>query len=268
MSFRTLVSVAVLALLLPLSPASASRSIEPQILALISTGGAQPLTCDGDECVAEFSAFCMEPGRPGPNHNAPYRMAKNSALELIARSADGTERRLPLKTARFVSQRGYSAVRISLPRSLLDDLGADSLAIQVGAGVVLLPEELPSYDQLHRQSQITAALGPNRIIGEQLVDRGGERADGARLLSYLINALPATGGVEAARRQALWSATRAAPAEVRQAGRAIARRGFERCLKERASGDDFTMRQCLQHRHDRNMWLLNQIYWQTVGPQS
>ena len=267
MSFRALISVAVFSLLFPFSQAMANSTVEPQLLAMISTEGAKVLKCDGDVCKAEFSAFCMEPGRPGPTHDAPYLLAKDSAVKLIARSAAGETWQIPTEQAQFTSQRGYAAVRISVPKRLLDELGADSVVAEVGRRVVLLPKRLPSYARTHEPHEIIAALGPNRTVGERIVDNGGERADGARLLSYLINALPDYGKVPAAVRQSLWSATRAAPEAIRDRGEAIARRGFESCL-DRPSALRSTMRECLQHIHDRNMWLLNQSYWQTVGSQS
>ncbi len=268
MTFRTFISVAVFSLLLPFSQAIAGSTVEPQLLAMISTGGAKTLNCKGGECKAEFSAFCMEPGRPGPTHNAPYLLTKNSAVKLIARSAAGKEWQIPASKAVFTSQRGYAAVQISVAKSLLDELGADSVAVEIGRRVVLQPKYLPTYARTHEPREIAVALGPNRTIGDRIVDNGGERADGARLLSYLINALPSSGKVPADVRQSLWSATRAAPEVIRERGEAIARRGFNNCSKDRPSVLRTTMRECLQHIHDRNMWLLNQSYWQSVGSQS
>ncbi|MDP6706073.1 MAG: hypothetical protein QF893_07005 [Alphaproteobacteria bacterium] len=269
MTARILTALLVPAALLSLSVAAQAATIEPQVLALIDSRGAKALTCDDAECVAEISAFCMEPGRPGPDHNSPYRLAKGADLALVAHYADGRSRRIDAGQIRFLSQRGYNAVRLSVPTSVLQASGAQSLAVEVGARVALLPVPLPSYQIRHRESEIEAALGPNRIVGERLVDNGGARADGARLLSRLINALPERGEVPAARAQGLWQAALAtAPKATRAAGGKLARRSYERCLGDFGAQTGFSLRECLQHRHDRYMWLLNQVYWQSVGPQS
>jgi hypothetical protein len=268
MSFRSLASVAVVGLLLPVSQALAVASIEPQVLALITTGGAKALNCTGNTCVAEFSAFCMEPGRPGPAHASPYTLAKGGAVKLFARSSDGRQWQIPISGARFTSQRGYSAVRISVPKNLIAKIGANSLAIDIGRHVVLLPKRQAHYVQLHKKREIKAALGDNRLVGERIVDNGGRRADGARLLSYLINALPTTGKASRQVQQSLWSASKAAPASLRAKGARVAKAIYKHCLKEQTGGEKNSIRECLQHGHDRNMWLLNQIYWRSVGSRS
>lgn len=70
-----------------------------QILALIATTGATPLTCADGVCTAEFGAFCMEPDRAGPGHKSPYRLAgtpANGDLTLVARASTAADLRLPV----------------------------------------------------------------------------------------------------------------------------------------------------------------------------
>ena len=62
------------------------------------------------------------------------RLADKTALITNLPTGGEVRQSLPA-TARFHSQRGYGAVRISVPRRLLDELGADSLAIEVGPPV-------------------------------------------------------------------------------------------------------------------------------------
>lgn len=265
MHMRYLAALALTGLLLPAGPAAA----EPQILALLSTDGAMPLVCEGDECRAELSAFCMEPGRAGPPHASPYSLAAGE-VTLIAHHGDGTTRRLDAAPyARFHSQHGYAAVRVSVPASLLTANGAESLALEVGRRVALLPVPLPTYHRPHKPEEVAAALGPNRILGDQLVDRGGEKADAARLLSYAINALPERGeAAPALRRQAWQAARREASERVSRQGQEIAEDVFESCTEAVAKSDLLTFRHCLQRGHDHTLWFLNHRYWQTVGPQS
>jgi len=265
MRFRFLAALALTGLLLPAGPAGA----EPQILALLSTDGAVPLVCQGDECRAELSAFCMEPGRAGPPHDSPYALAAGQ-LTLIARRVDGTVARLDAAPhARFSSQRGYAAVRVSVPAELLVSKGAESLALEVGQRVALLPVPLPRHHRPHQSEQIAATLGPNRVLGDELVDRGGDKADGARLLSYVINALPEKDmATPEQRRQAWQTALQQAPERIRRQGREIAEATIEGCGAAVAKSSLITFRHCLQRGHDRSLWFLNHRYWKSVGPQS
>lgn len=269
MSFRLFLTSLALLLTAPLAAAQAA----PQILALITTKGATPLTCADGVCAAEFSAFCMEPDRAGPGHKSPYRLADgpaNADLTLVARTATGDELRLPAGDhARFESLRGYAAVRISLPAGLLAELDATTLAVEVGADVALLPVALPSHHQPHKPEQIARALGPNRAIGADIVDNAGASADAARLLNGLINALPTAGRVAAETRQSLWTqSTATAPPALLESGGDRARRAYNTCLDEVSSDGRFSLRRCLEHAHDYAMWELNRRYWRAVGGQS
>lgn len=238
----------------------------PQILALLETQGPKPLTCVDGECFAEFSSFCMEPGREGPDHDTVYLMAKGTDIRIIGRTADGKKASLPANgLARFKSQRGYTAVRISLPMAALPPGGLKSLAISVGRHAALLPKPLESHRKPHEPAEVAVALGPNRLTGEQIVDNGGARADGARLLSYMINALPKDQRVGAADRRALWrQAMAAAPAKLKSRNLRLAHSGYQRCLAEYREGSKFPFRKCLEHMHDHALWELNRRYWIAV----
>lgn len=260
-----LLILALTGVLLPAAEAAA----EPQILALLRSDGAVPLACDGDECRVDLSAFCMEPGRAGPPHESLYTLASGS-LTLVATAADGGIKRHDVSAeARFLSQRGYAAVRVSVPSGLAAELGAERLALEVGPRVALLPVPQKRHHRPHQPEEIAAALGPNRIVGESLVDDGGEKADAARLLAYVINALPERGEVTAPSRRHAWQqALATAPERIGREGRALAAESFERCEAKLGESPTVSFRHCLERNHDRTLWLLNHAYWKRVGPQT
>ena len=252
----------LLALTLAAAPLGASAA--PQILALVATGAPTPLVCEAGECFVETSAFCMEPARLGPDHQAAYLAPADADIRLVARTADGRELRVeagPL--ASFTSQRGYGAVRVSVPEGLKAQLGAESLSLEVGPGAALLPQALPRHRKPHRPEEIAAALGANRELGAAIVDR---RADGPRAMSRAINALPEGRRESAEERSRIAEILDAAPDAAIGAGRRTAQRALGACMVETARDDRFTLRQCLQHAHDRAMWELNRQYWLAVGP--
>jgi hypothetical protein len=251
-------------LALALAGAPFAAKAEPQILALVATGAPTPLICEAGECAIETSAFCMEPARLGPDHATTYLAPADADIRLVARFADGRERRVaagPLAT--FVSQRGYAAVRVSVPESLKAELGAESLSLEVGEQAALLPKPLPRYKKPHRPEEIAAALGVNRELGAGIVDRA---ADGARAMSVAVNALPRERRESAEERRDAAAALDEAPEARVGTGRPAAQRALGVCLLETARDSRFSLRECLQHAHDRAMWELNRRYWQAVSP--
>ena len=249
---------------LALASAPFAAQAEPQILALVATGAPTPLVCAAGECFVETSAFCMEPARMGPEHQTTYLAPPDADIRLVARAADGRERRVaagPL--AKFASQRGYGAVRVSVPESLKAELGAESLSLEVGAKAALLPKALPRHKKPHRPEEVAAALGANRDLGAGIVDRN---ADAARAMSRAINALPEARRESADERSRVAAALDEAPDAIVGAGRRPAQRALAACMLETARDNRFTLRECLQHAHDRAMWELNRNFWLAVGP--
>jgi hypothetical protein len=206
----------------------------------------------------------MEPARQGPDHQAAYLAPADADIRLVARTADGRELRVdagPLAT--FTSQRGYGAVRVSVPEGLKAQLGAESLSLEVGPRAALLPQALPRHKKPHRAQEVAAALGANRELGVAIVDR---HADGARATSQAINALPEGRRESADERSRIADILAEAPEAVVGSGRRTAQRALTVCMLETARDDRFTLRECLQHAHDRAMWELNRRFWLAVGP--
>lgn len=244
---------------------------EPQILGLMAQNEPVPLKCVGGECYAEVSSFCMEPMRASPRHASVYHPFDDARVTLIAKHADGTESRLFAgEVARFVSQRGYAAVRISVPEAKLAEIGASSAAIEVGRRVALMPEWNKYSRRAHEPEEIALARGPNRETGERLVDNGGARAETARVLSYLINALPEKGVADQPTKEGLWQQV-AARHDLSAFGRGAvseAKDAVGYCLGRDPAETGFTMRQCLERSHDLQIWHLNSVYWAAVGRSS
>ena len=241
-----------------------SAAAEPQILGLLAQNQAIPLTCSGGECFAEFSSFCMEPNRGSPEHLTAYDPTEGADLVLVATAADGSETRLPAgDLAKFVSVRGYAAVRVSVPAGTLEELGATSIALKVGKRVSLLPTPMPTYKRPHEPEEIALTTGPRRALGERIVDQGGARADAARLLSRMMNVLPDWGHVGTEARDGLWreAIAGAGLADSGGPGVTIARRAYDVCRAKDPAETHFSLRQCLEGRHDHLIWSLNYKYW-------
>ena len=182
---------------------------EPQVLALLATSEATPLTCAGGECFAEFTAFCTEPKRNSPYHLTDYQLIEGADdVQVFAKTADGAPvTALVSRHLRFTSARGFAAVRVSIDESVVRRLGAAHVSLSVGRSVALAPVPSPKYHRPHDAGEIALAAGPRRARGEMIVDRGGVPREVAALTNRLINALPENVKVTEARRQSLWHTT-------------------------------------------------------------
>ena len=162
--FTTMALAALLAIVFQAGELRAAA----QILALVETGGPTPLKCEGGQCSGEFSGFCLQKERPDPKPGTRYR-AEGGALTLVVTDASGVERRLPAGDyLKIVTKRSYTAVRISLPESVMRDMGAVSVALEIGERVALVPVALAGDPEPQTEADIALALRPGgaHVIGD------------------------------------------------------------------------------------------------------
>lgn len=261
-------SAVVILLLLPWAQAAAA----PQVLGVVASAEARPLTCRDGTCSLYLSSFCIlerrEPPAPGTLYHpaSAYAPASGGAMTLVVTTAAGGRLRLPAAgTVTFESYAGYTAVRASLPEAALARLGGVAAALEVGARAILIPESVAGDPDPLGPEEIALATGPWRTAAEHVFERGAKtpRAQAARLLGVLINALPERGRAGAAARETVWARVAAAgalaglsPAAVEAARVATGVcRGFTRGASQKP------LRRCLEARHDAWMMDLNQDYW-------
>lgn len=249
----------LLASVIPLAGAQAA----PQVLALLATAGATTLKCEDGRCAAEFSAYCLQRERPNPEYGIAYTAAEDDAMTLIVRAADGTTRELPAADhVSIVTERSYTAVRVSLPERLLQAWNATEIALEVGERVTLIPLPTAGDPEPQTEADIALAVGPQRSVGERLVDRSSPGSDVVRITNLLINALPERGRVAPEERGSLWARVivpRAAAlpeASLESAGEV-----YDRCQRKVSIGRYFSLLRCLQAAHDALMVGLNSKYW-------
>ena len=247
-------------------PAAAGAAY--QIMALMASNGAVPLTCSRGECAAEFSSFCLQPDRASPPRGAQYYAIGGEGVTIVGTTADGrTLSMARTDDLRITALRGHNAVRISVPVATLGTLGLVSVAIEVGEGVSLTPEPIVGDPNPQTAADIAIATGPLRALGSRIVDHGGDATVAARLTNDFINALPERGRVSSDVRDGLWHdvvRVRSRPA-MTPGTEAVMRRGFEHCRARSAGGSFSTMRQCLGSMHDRFMGAPNNAFWDRLG---
>jgi hypothetical protein len=248
---------------IPLSGASAA----PQILALLETDGPAPLLCEGGKCSAEFSGFCLQKERPDPKPGVRYR-AEGGDLTLVVTDASGATTRLPGGDyLEITTRRSYTAVEISLPQSVIDDLGAVSVALEIGERVALVPTTIVGDNDPQTEADIALALGPQRALGQKIMRQSAVEAGAVTLTSKMINALP-PGRADDETRNGLWDRA-IAPNAAAFPRESVSRASsiYRRCLAKVEEGAFFNMRDCLEIGHDALMLDLNVKYWE-AGPES
>lgn len=260
-------STAGLAGLLMTAMPLASAFAAPQILALLETDGPAPLNCEGGKCSAEFSGFCLQKERPDPKFGDRYR-AEGGDLTLVVTDGTGGIRKLPAGDYLDISTlRSYTAVRISLPEEVMRELGAVSVALEIGESVALVPIEAGDDGDPQTEADIALALGPQRALGQTIMQQSATERGAVSLTSKLINALP-PGRADDETRAGLWERV-IAPNLSAFPGESISRASsiYRRCLAKVEEGSFFNMRDCLEIGHDALMLDLNVKYWE-AGPES
>jgi hypothetical protein len=239
----------------------------PQALALVATGGDVSLACDGDECKAEMSAFCLQHDRTTPVRGTRYDLVDGSDLILKGETADGREIVLDAgKLLKFHTERTHVALRVSIPQAELQALGVAKVRINVGENVALLPEPEANDSRPQQESDLLILAGPLRILGAKLVDRNRGHMVAARLTNRMINGVSADASITADEGEQLWQSTLAGVKEqgLPSEGVGLARRAVEFCKFAIDNRVQRTMRGCLQSEHDDFLKVLNGNFWTAV----
>jgi hypothetical protein len=241
-----------------------------QVLGLVASNGAPTeLNCQGADCRAHFSAFCLQQDRPAPSHGDRYQLAPSGALALIAKTADGRSLRLPgADYLQINSEIGFTSVEISLSKAKMAALGATAVAVEVGAGVSLVPVALAGDPNPQTDDEIALATGPMRQVAAETFERPGTESDAARITNVLINALPDDEQAETATlRNGLWqmALNDKAIAGATPAGVTMAQQMYEGCRISVESRSMFSMRNCLELRHADLLATTNHKFWRDAA---
>jgi hypothetical protein len=263
---RSLIAAALSAgLFLPLNAAQAA----PQILGIVASNGAPtPLVCDGVECAAHFSAFCLQEARPAPSSGDGYSIAPGGSMTLIATTNAGQSIRLPAQDyVRISSQIGFTSVHIAVPQSVMDELGATALQVEVGANVSLLPLATAGDVQPQTAEEIQYATTVMRGVAVKKFDQANGASDAARIASVFINALPAKGLESAEARGELWMANANHPAVANATleGLTLAQEMYRSCQISVEARSSYSMRMCLELRHADLQATSNHQFWKDTA---
>ncbi len=264
----SLIASAVGFALLPHSVSHAAT----QSLALLETGEPTPLICEGPVCKAEFSSFCLQKERDLPRAGDPYHIVKKGAVTLVLTTEGGAVERIPAAAHVNITaaRSGHTAVTIKLSKASMKALGGKHAAIEVGERVALMPEPVIGDDYPQTEQDKHLATGPLRSLGQKIVDQGPHDADRVRVLNRLINTLPSEIDRRPDAQQSLWQkAVSRGFQNAKSARIAKAAKEYATCWQDRVVElHGYSVRHCLQRRHDGLMWQHVKRYWDAVGAGS
>ncbi len=237
----------------------------PQVLALVSTRDKVELKCGDGECWAEFSAFCLQKDRFAPPPGTPYRLVGGGEVRLVGTTGDGRQVMVDAdRYLSFESLRSHVAMRLSIPRPAMRELGFEKVAVAVGENVSLLPVPVPGDPDPHTAGEIALITASLRPAGTTVVDENTERMIAARLTNRMINALPARAATAVDDFGDLWRQAGGGAADLPAGAVNRAKGGFALCAWGVKSGGLASMRRCLQSKHDALLQFLNSDYWKAV----
>ncbi|MFM9844199.1 MAG: hypothetical protein ACKVOI_14635 [Dongiaceae bacterium] len=261
---RTLLGIAGAAWL-----AGGSVQAAPQVLGIVASNGSIPLTCDSADCRADLSTFCLQQPRDNPQPGQSYMPPEGADITLTGRNAAGETVRLPAASyVGFTTERGFTAVEVSLPAEKLAALGLQDPAIEIGEKASLIPAVTASDGNPQTAEEIAVATGIYRDKGAEFFDQAGESGDAIRLANRMINALPPRGRRPGDSDGQVLEAAIATPAGQAAApgGITLARQMYGICReKVDVTHHVASMRACLEGTHDRLVVNTNIDYWNSLG---
>jgi hypothetical protein len=246
--------------------AAVPASAAPQILGVVASIAPVEMSCTGDTCTAQLSAFCLQRERDVPLERTAYRAADPEAFTLVAARADGSRIEIPLdERVRFSSAFGYASVRVSVPTAVLAEVNANSLAIEVAPSAAVVPVAVAGDANPLGAAEIALATGPLRDLASRHFDAPSTARDAAHVIEAVVNGFPVQSWEGSVDRAGLWQrqVTPALEAAASPQALALARSVYENCLPS-----SYSMRQCLELKHMNLLSDPNRAYWDEASPGS
>ncbi len=243
----------------------------PQILGLVAYNEAVPLKCGWGQCSAELITLCLQKHRDNPLPNTPYTFHGEGKATLVVTDAAGKQKRLPAGDhVRITSARSFTAVRVELTERKLRELGGVSVAVKVDKGMSLIP--VPKPDDLNpiTEDEIAYTTAYLRVEADRWLHGTAPKTVAARIVNRMINHTPRVGRVDASQWQSIWNkGVQHEGGDDRAAGRTEAEDIYGACRYMVGDlGRYFSMRRCLESKHDSLMLDMNTAYWRATKPGS
>lgn len=243
----------------------------PQILGLVAYNDAVPLKCGWGQCSAELITLCLQKHRDNPLPNTPYTFHGEGTATLVVTDAAGNRKRLRAADhVRIITARSFTAVRVEMTERKLRELGGVEVALTVDPGMSLVPVPQKGDPNPITEDEIAYTTAYLRKEADRWLKGSQPKTVAARIVNRMINLTPRAGRVKEAKWQNIWDRSIADEAsQERVAGVSQAEDIFGACKYMVGDlGRYFSMRRCLETKHDSLMLDMNTSYWQATKPGS
>lgn len=241
----------------------------PQLLGVVATASPLKLQCDTHTCAVELTTFCMQSERDTPQRDYVYSPHDLSVFKVLAQDSDGKMVDVPLKAAKVIAVRGYTASRFEFSVRDLAARGLSAKAIEVASGGVLVPMPVPGDDNPIRDGEVEHAVASLNPVAERIFKLHSTEFEAIRVVSRLLSETPVRGRMAKQQRENLWQDTfNESPRESIGAGMHRAADVLGYCQYRTSQGRFFSVRRCLEQRLDGMMMNINTDYWKAVKPGS
>ncbi|WNJ98276.1 hypothetical protein L2D14_10360 [Thalassospiraceae bacterium LMO-JJ14] len=241
----------------------------PQLLGVVATASPLKLQCDGNTCAVELTTFCMQSERKTPARDYAYSPHDLSVFKILVQDSDGKTAGVPLKAAKVIAVRGYTAARFEFSVRELAERGQSAKAIEVASGGVLVPMPVPGDDNPIRDGEVEHALASLNPVADRIFKLHSTEFEAIKVVSRLLSETPARGRMAKQQRENLWQDTfNENPRESVGSGMHRAADVLGYCQYRTSQGRFFSVRRCLEQRLDGMMMNINTDYWKAVKPGS
>ena len=252
-------------LAVPLALAAGNAAADPQMLGVVQTASAVQLHCAAGECAAQLTSICLHEQRLTPTTGYPYTPHNPDALQVTGTRPGGSE--IALKAGdvlKFAAARGFSTVKVSVPNTVLAQLGLTSVAVRVAKPLTLVPVGTGITGAPLTEADIELGAGPMRATATAIVDQDTDTIHSSEVLARMIDVLPKWGKASSDLRTGVWQSVAVPHGEnLSKTGQQRAHTTYNRCYRQTRIGDK-TLRGCLAEAHDDFVRDLNVKYWEAV----
>ena len=249
----------------PFLAISLAAHADPQMLGVMQTASAVPLHCTSAGCTAELTSICLHEERPTPTTGYPYSPHNPDAMQVMGVQHDGQVVDLsPAGILKFAAARGFTTVKVSVPATVIAELGLASVSVNVANPLTLVPGKPSNSGAPLHEADIELGAGPMRTTATGIVDQNTDTMHASQVLARMIDVLPQWDKASTDLRAGVWQSAAVPHAEnLSDVGRNRAKITYNRCYRQTRIGDK-TLRGCLAEAHDDFVRDLNVKYWEAV----
>ncbi len=244
----------------------------PQILGLVATVTPLPLSCAAGVCTVEVSGVCLQEHRKAPDIGTVYRVANGSKLTLVVHDRHGKKHAMAIdKLVKITSLRLFNSLSISLPEHFVKDLSRDAVgpSLSIAPLTSLLPVTEVGDPSPLTKHEIRENTGRLRALAEKAINRDEANLNATRILSRMVNQLPADTPIGAEGIARVYGQSKdAIGGATKPSVTSLVTRALDTCREKLRVERTPHLRACLSNQHDMLNSNTTMNVWRILRPSS